>query len=112
MCAKKSAPLSFDAKFLFSIFVFFFLAEFRATSEKGGKKAGSDPSRFTERACALSEMMTCHALVQSWNSTYFYLGTRVRDLHGSPVGDFDFFRFFEFGQFFSKLPRATRDASE
>ena len=29
-----------------------------------------------------------------------------------PVGDFDFFRFFEFGQFFSKLPRATRDASE
>ena len=58
----------------FDFFRFFEFGQFfsklpRATrdaSEKGGKKAGSDPSRFTERACALSEMMTCHALVQSW----------------------------------------------
>jgi len=29
-----------------------------------------------------------------------YLSTNVGDFNTSPVGDFDFFRFFEFGQFF------------
>jgi len=42
----------------------------------------------------------------------FYLATNIGYFNTSPVGDFDFFRFFEFGSVFSKLPRATRDASE
>lgn len=45
-------------------------------------------------------------------TTNFYLAANISNFNTSPVGDFDFFRFFEFGQFFSKLPRATRDASE